>query len=632
MRMSEESEDDQMPEDWIDATLVCLYKGKGSRLDPKMYRGISLISSMEKIFTTVILNRIRSCVDRVIKQQQGGFRPNKSTRDVVFGLWRDMDRKWRSKEGFIVTFIDFSKAFDSLVWEALWKIMECLGCPAKLVAVVRSLYSQSTISIRLSMDGELAPSFVQKKGTRQGSGLSPCIFTMPVDFAMKVADMACEELGMIGSEDEDKRGAYADDVAERTRNEEEASVSLQQFEAGAGYGGLGLNVGKTEVMGCRIKKAVVSEEVENAMKERISVKVDGEEMWGWIVPAKWRAELGISEWSDDQSKGKMAIQFDNGEAWLVELSGSGWIKDSKEGKSWRMKKLGGLTSLDVKIERDKKMGKKRKICENCGSEFASEVGWLQHVRGGRCQKLEDMSESQLKARRATRAKTVLERKGKVFDVELVEVRSCNGGVAKACGSFLYLGSLTDKKGSSGPEIRRRIKKATETFRRLWRVWAMKGLPLKLKGRLYSAFVHSVLMYNSEVWTITETEMKALVGRNGYLMRRLVGEVVRSADDKRLTESQLLEMLGLESIQSLIRKRKLQWVAHCARRGDKDLSWKRIVREVEDGKSKWGARLKEDWKELGVNTVRGWCNKVKDRGWLASKLGTSKRKGRAKKRG
>ena len=73
-------------------------------------------------------------------------------------------------------------------------------------------------------------------------------------------------------------------------------------------------------------------------------------------------------------------------------------------------------------------------------------------------------------------------------------------------------------------------------------------------------------------------MKALVERNGYLMRRLIGEVVRSADDKRLTESQLLEMLGLESIQSLIRKRKLrQWVAHCARRGDKDLTWKRMVR-------------------------------------------------------
>ena len=151
---------------------------------------------------------------------------------------------------------------------------------------------------------------------------------------------------------------------------------------------------------------------------------------------------------------------------------------------------------------------------------------------------------------------------------------------------------------------------------------MKGLPLKLKGRLCSAFVHSVLLYNSEVWTITETEMKALVGRNGYLMRRLVGEVVRGADDKRLTEGQLLEMLGLESIQSLIRKRKLQWVAHCARRGEEDLTWKRMAREIGDEKSKRGSRLKEDWKELGVKSIRSWCKKVKKRGWLASKLGES----------
>ena len=96
-------------------------------------------------------------------------------------------------------------------------------------------------------------------------------------------------------------------MAERTRNEEDASVSLQQYEAAAGYGGLGLNGGKTEVMGCRIKKAVVSEEVENAIKERISVKVEGVEIWGWTVPAKWRAELGISDWRDEQAKGKNSV-------------------------------------------------------------------------------------------------------------------------------------------------------------------------------------------------------------------------------------------------------------------------------------------------------------------------------------
>ena len=62
-----------------------------------------------------------------------------------------------------------------------------------------------------------------------------------------------------------------------------------------------------------------------------------------------------------------------------------------------------------------------------------------------------------------------------------------------------------------------------------------------------------------------------------------------------------------------------------------ITWKRMVRGVEDGKSKWGTRLKKDWKELGVTSIGGWCNKVKDRGWLAFKLGTNKKKGRAKKK-
>ena len=41
-------------------------------------------------------------------------------------------------------------------------------------------------------------------------------------------------------------------------------------------------------------------------------------------------------------------------------------------------------------------------------------------------------------------------------------------------------------------------------------------------------------------------------------------------------------------------------------------------------------MKEDWKKLGINTVRGWCNKVKDRGWLASKMGEGRKKKGKKK--
>ena len=82
---------------------------------------------------------------------------------------------------------------------------------------------------------------------------------------------------------------------------------------------------------------------------------------------------------------------------------------------------------------------------------------------------------------------------------------------------------------------------------------------------------------------------------------------------------------------MIRKRKLQWEAHCARRGEENLTWKRIVREVEDGKSKWETTLKEDWKGLGGKSIGGWCSKAKDRGWLASKLAASKKKEKMKKK-
>ena len=624
VRMSEEMGDDQMPEDWVDATSVCLYKGKGSRQDPGMYRGISLISSMEKIFTTVILNRINIWVDKVISQQACGFRANKSCRDAVFSLWRRMERKWRAKEGFIITFIDFSKAFDSLVWDTLWRIMACLGCPKKMIAVVKSLYTQSTISIRLSKDGELAPKFVQKKGTRQGSGLSPCIFTMPVDFAIKVADLACEELGMVNEEDD--RRIFADDIYEDKGggDEEKASAALQEIEAAAAIGGLAMNPSKSEAMGCRIKAEVVSEVAANAVKERVRLGKESEGRRGWMAPAKWREELGIEKWTDEEAKGKMAIKMDDEEELLGEEKKGGWFKacDGKGGvTNYRLKKMAIERSLKAKKEKEGK--KKRVTCERCGDEFPNEVSLSKHVERGWCKTEEEMTEKELSRRRVTRDTAAKKRGERTIKAEPVEVKSCNGQKVMPCGSFVYLGSLTNNKGESGPEIRRRIIKAGEVCRSLGKVWKMKGLSLKLKGRLFAAFVLSVLLYNSEVWVIGKREMEDLEGKVVYLMRKVVGEKVRKEKEgERMSNQQLREMLGIESVERMIRKRRLQWVAHSARRGQGDFTWKGMMREVEDEESAWGQQIRKDWKDLEVEGIDQWMKLMENKGWLSSTLRSS----------
>ena len=134
---------------------------------------------------------------------------------------------------------------------------------------------------------------------------------------------------------------------------------------------------------------------------------------------------------------------------------------------------------------------------------------------------------------------------------------------------------------------------------------MKGLSLKLKGRLCSAFVLSVLLYNSEVWVIGKREMKDLEGKVVYFMRKVVGEKVRKEEEEeRLSNQQLREMLGMELVKRMIRKRRLQWVAHSARRGQSDVTWKGMRREIEDEKSGWGEQGVYQWMDLAEDRGRG----------------------------
>ena len=150
------------------------------------------------------------------------------------------------------------------------------------------------------------------------------------------------------------------------------------------------------------------------------------------------------------------------------------------------------------------------------------------------------------------------------------------------------------------------------------MWGTKGLSRKLKGRLYSTFVLSVMLYNCEVWTINKSDMKALEGKHVYLMRQVLKQVVRGGEE-RMSNIQLMEMLGLESIEEMIQKKRLQWVAHSVRRGDKDLSWRRMRREVLDEHSKWGQHVRADWQSLGVSGVEEWRKKTEKRSWLANQL-------------
>ena len=74
-------------QDFRNVTFVSLFKSRDSKTDCGNYRGISLLSVAWKILAQVILNRlITNISEEDLLEAQCGFRPNRSTTDMIFSV------------------------------------------------------------------------------------------------------------------------------------------------------------------------------------------------------------------------------------------------------------------------------------------------------------------------------------------------------------------------------------------------------------------------------------------------------------------------------------------------------------------------------------------------------------------
>ena len=146
-------------------------------------RGITLLSIPGKVFNTVILNRIKDAVDNTLRDEQAGFRKNRSCTDQIAALRIIIEQSHEWKSPLIINFIDYETAFDSIDRATLWKIMRHYGIPQKLVTLVEKMYDGTTC--RILNEGQLTDSFEIKTGVKQGCLLSPFLFILALDWLLK---------------------------------------------------------------------------------------------------------------------------------------------------------------------------------------------------------------------------------------------------------------------------------------------------------------------------------------------------------------------------------------------------------------------------------------------------------------
>ena len=162
-----------LPDVWLEGKIRPIYKNKGDRLNPDNYRPITVLSCFSKLFTSILNDRLSKFLDihTALGENQAGFRQGYSTTDHIFTLNSLIELFKSKKKKLFCTFIDFSKAFDTVWRIGLWdKLLEG-SINGKMFRIIHNMYQgiKSSVSIR----GEHSAFFACECGVRQGENLSP---------------------------------------------------------------------------------------------------------------------------------------------------------------------------------------------------------------------------------------------------------------------------------------------------------------------------------------------------------------------------------------------------------------------------------------------------------------------------
>ena len=238
-------EKEEWPKEWGKSIFIPIFK-KGDARECENYRTIALISHTSKILLKIIHKRMESMIERELPKSQAGFRKRRGTRDHIANLRWILERQREYGQEVHLCFIDYSKAFDCVNHDLMWKTLREMGIPMHLITLLKNLYSNQIAVVRTE-HGETT-SFQIKKGVRQGCILSPYLFILYAERIMRKAgfDDEAEGVRIAGKTVNNLR--YADDTTLLAGKKEVLKNNIRKLRLESEKAGLFFNIKKTKIM------------------------------------------------------------------------------------------------------------------------------------------------------------------------------------------------------------------------------------------------------------------------------------------------------------------------------------------------------------------------------------------------
>lgn len=256
----------RVPKDWKSGIIVPLYK-KGDRRECSNYRGITLLSTPGKIWTRIWYTRIRQKLENTLEEGQCGFRKGRGVQDNIFILRQISEKAINKGKEIHLCFIDLEKAFDRVRRDDIWATLEKRNLEKTEIEMIKALYDKTTNLVRSR--NEESMDFESRIGLRQGCVLSPLLFALVIDEAIKKATMKTRKY-KVGrwkmKEIQLSELLYADDMVLVAHSEEDLQYNVEIYHNELRKVNMKINIGKTKTM------VIAAEEI------RHSITIEGQEI------------------------------------------------------------------------------------------------------------------------------------------------------------------------------------------------------------------------------------------------------------------------------------------------------------------------------------------------------------------
>lgn len=254
--------DKTVPSEWRESILIPIFK-KGEKTDPKNYRGISLMSSVLKLFTKILAEEVMSTG---ICEEQQGFRNNRSAVDAIFIIRQITEKAIEFNKTAFMCFIDLTQAFDRVQLTDVITLLHKRNIHPNIIRIIEELNTENFTYVRTA--NKLSNKIPLTNGIRQGDSLSPILFNIIMDEIIHEVKQAGRGYRM---GDKDIRiVCYADDAVIISEDEDNLQRLLYKFEQIAATFNMQISVQKTKSLAVsreprRCKLAVYNRSVEQVM-------------------------------------------------------------------------------------------------------------------------------------------------------------------------------------------------------------------------------------------------------------------------------------------------------------------------------------------------------------------------------